>query len=121
MPSRMAYIGQSSLVAISNPSSPELAPRADITSDFGRTYSGGGERGSEELEKTLDCMWERESSRGANMLGDNGMAYGHYQIWISLHPVSYDCAMDYECSRGYAREMILRGQGWLWTSYKNCI
>ena len=121
MPSRMAYIGQSSLVAISNPESPELRSSAVLATDIVGTYSGGGERGSEELEKTLDCMWERESSRGANMIGDNGMAYGHYQIWLSLHPVSYDCAMDYECSRGYAREMILRGQGWLWTSYKNCV
>jgi uncharacterized Zn-finger protein len=30
------------------------------------------------------------------------LAYGHFQIWLHLHPeVSYDCAMDLDCSARY--------------------
>lgn len=76
------------------------------------------------VDDTLDCMWKLESSRGTNMYGDYRkgvpMAYGHFQIWISKHPVTYDCAMDFECSAKYTLEQIEKGNGHLWTSYKNC-
>ena len=74
-----------------------------------------------DLERLLDCIWEKESSRGKNMIGDNGLAIGHYQIHIHCHNVSYDCAMDFECSRDYTRQMILAGKGYLWTTYYKCL
>jgi len=74
----------------------------------------------DELERLLDCIWEKESSCGKNMVGDNGLAIGHYQIHIHCHPVSYDCAMDFDCSRDYTRKMILAGKGYLWTAYSRC-
>lgn len=87
---------------------------------FDRTEGKGEDR---EMARLLDCMWERESQRGDPrfMVGDGGLAIGHYQIHIDCHPVSYDCAMDFECSRDYTRRMILAGDGWLWTSYDNCL
>ena len=75
----------------------------------------------EGLDDLLDCMWLKESSRGKNMVGDSGLAIGHYQIHIDIHPVSYDCAMDFYCSRDYTRMMILKGLGYLWTSYHKCL
>ncbi len=75
----------------------------------------------DELEKLLDCIWEKESGRGKNMIGDNGLAFGHYQIHLDKHPVSYDCAMDYDCARAYTRRMIEVGRGGEWTSYNDCL
>lgn len=75
----------------------------------------------DELEKLLDCIWEKESSRGKNMIGDNGLAFGHYQIHLDKHPVSYDCAMDFGCSRDYTRQMIKAGKGSWWTAFSPCL
>ena len=69
----------------------------------------------------LDCMWKKESTRGTNMIGDSGRAIGHFQIWISIHPVTYECAMDYDCSSIYTAKMIHDGYGYLWTTYKPCL
>jgi hypothetical protein len=73
----------------------------------------------------LDCMWNRESSRGQNMFGDYRkgvpMATGHFQIWLSKHPITYDCAMDFDCSAKYTLEQIKAGKGYLWTSYRGCL
>lgn len=72
----------------------------------------------------LDCMWNKESSRGQNMFGDYRkgipMATGHFQIWLSKHPISYDCAMDFDCSAKYTLEQIKAGNGRFWTSYQGC-
>ena len=118
MPSRMALIERSSLVAISNPESPELAPRADIISGVGDSGEG--------IEELLDCIRFEESSDGLNLYGDyrNGdpMALGPYQIWPSLHPdIALDCIMNEPCAREWTRQQILAGHGSWWTSYKNCI
>jgi hypothetical protein len=78
-----------------------------------------------EMAELLDCIWFKESSRGQNMFGDyrNGkpMAFGHFQIWLKYHPVSYDCAMDFECSAEFTEQKIREGQGYLWTTYKGCL
>lgn len=74
-----------------------------------------------ELADILLCMWGRESSYGRKMIGDKGKAFGHFQIWISKHLVSYDCAMDFECSLDYTARKIKEGKGFLWTSYKKCL
>jgi len=72
----------------------------------------------------IDCVWKGESTRGKKMFGDykNGvpMAYGHFQIWLSEHPVTYECAMDFDCSSSYFLKKVREGQGELWTTYKNC-
>jgi len=73
----------------------------------------------------VDCVWKRESSRGKNMFGDykNGepRAYGHFQIWLSVHPITYECAMDFECSSNYFKKKVSEGKGYLWTTYEECI
>ncbi|MFA5452699.1 MAG: hypothetical protein WC248_03925 [Candidatus Methanomethylophilaceae archaeon] len=78
------------------------------------------------MSELLDCLWLNESSRGARMYGDywNGkpLAYGHYQIWLHIHPeVSYDCAMDLECSAAYTADEIRAGRLWQWTRYDYCL
>jgi len=76
----------------------------------------------DDMVDLLDCMWEKESSRGKNMIGDLGLAIGHYQIHISKHPeVSYWCAMDYECSKSWTARQIKEGNGGWWTTYKICL
>ena len=54
-----------------------------------------------ELTNLLICMWEKESSFGKFLIGDKGKAFGHFQIWISKHDITYNCAMDFECSLDY--------------------
>jgi len=74
-----------------------------------------------EMADLLICIWGRESSFGKRLIGDKGKAFGHFQIWVSKHPVSYDCAMDFECSLNYTAEMIKKDKGNLWTTYSKCI
>lgn len=88
--------------------------KVEVDTDFRKTN-----------EKLIDCVWREESGRGVNMFGDrdlNGVphAFGHFQIWIEKHPVSYDCAMDYSCSSGYFIDQVKAGNGWLWTTYERC-
>lgn len=77
-----------------------------------------------EKANLLICLWERESSKGRNMYGDfrNGepMAFGHFQVWLKYHPISYECSMDLECSLQFTAEMIEKGYGRLWTPYNRC-
>ena len=78
------------------------------------------------MSELLDCLWLNESSRGARMYGDywNGkpLAYGHYQIHLWQHPtVSYNCAMDLECSTKYVVHEVFQNRGWQWTPYERCI
>ena len=73
-----------------------------------------------ELADLLICMWEKESSYGKFLIGDNGKAFGHFQIWISKHDITYNCAMDFECSLGFTAQKIKEGKGILWTTYKGC-
>jgi hypothetical protein len=82
--------------------------------------------GGVRMSELLDCLWLQESSRGIQMYGDyyNGkpLAYGHYQIHLWQHPkVSYECAMDYECSTAYVIDEILAGRGWQWTDFNDCL
>jgi len=74
-----------------------------------------------DMADLLICIWKRESSFGKNMIGDKGKAFGHFQIWISKHPVSYKCAMDFECSLNFTAQKIKEGKGQLWTTYKPCL
>lgn len=74
-----------------------------------------------ELADLLICMWQEESSSGKRLIGDHGKAIGHFQIWISKHPVSYECAMDFQCALAYTAEKIKEGKGFWWTSYKKCL
>lgn len=75
-----------------------------------------------EIADLLDCMWSKESTRGVNknIKGDNGLAYGDFQIHIDKHPIGYNCAMDFECSLDYTAKMVKDGYGYLWTSYQKC-
>lgn len=71
-------------------------------------------------EKLIDCIWKKESSRGQNMVGDNGLAIGHFQIHIAVNGVSEDCAMDYWCSSEYLIEQLMAGNSWKWPTYELC-
>lgn len=78
------------------------------------------------MSELLDCLWLNESSRGVRMYGDywNGkpLAYGHYQIHLWQHPtVSYECAMDLECSTAYTANEIRAGRIWQWTKHDYCL
>lgn len=98
-----------SLLALSTPSAPETSVRADLG-----VYS-------DSMERLLDCLWLNESGRGKSMFGDNGMAFGHFQWWLSKHSnVTYDCAMDYDCSKEKTKEAILAGHSSWWTTYPKC-
>jgi hypothetical protein len=73
------------------------------------------------IASLLDCMWFKESHRGADKRrGDGGLAYGHFQIHIDKHPVSEACALDFECSLDYTAQMVMAGKGYLWSSYYPC-
>jgi hypothetical protein len=78
-----------------------------------------------EMEELIDCVWNAESSRGQNLFGDykDGYprAFGQFQIWLEYHPITYECAMDFECSAGYFVEMVEQGKGSCWTTYPDCI
>ena len=74
-----------------------------------------------EMVDLLFCLWEKESSFGKNMIGDRGKAIGHFQIWISIHNISEECAMDFECSLEWVAQKVREGKGYLWTTYKPCL
>jgi len=105
---------------------PFLEPIAPHYVPYIETYGAIVDR-TMTLEETIiaDCVWNKESSRGQNMFGDyrDGvpMAYGHFQIWLSLHLITYECAMDYNCSLSYFLKEVRMGNGELWTTYKGCL
>lgn len=75
-----------------------------------------------ELADLLICMWGKESSYGTQMIGDKGMAYGHFQIWLSLHKdVTYNCSMDFLCSLNWTAKKVQEGKGRLWSTYSKCL
>ncbi len=73
----------------------------------------------------IDCVWKAESSRGQNLFGDyrEGVpqAFGHFQVWLIYHPITYECSMDFDCSSAYFLEMVEQGKGKMWTTYNNCL
>lgn len=68
----------------------------------------------------LACIARKESTWCTQMHGDNGLAYGCYQIHIDKHPVSEECAMDFECSADFTYKKIIDGKGALWSTYPAC-
>ena len=101
-------IQDNALIGISSHESQDSTVRAVLT------YS-------EPMAELLDCIWFNESGRGTRMIGDYGMAFGHYQWWLSLHPdMTYDCAMDYDCSTKKTAEAIEAGHSSWWTTYSRC-
>ncbi len=80
---------------------------------------------TQEQAELIDCVWKAESGRGQNLFGDyreeTPMAYGHFQIWLIYHPITYECSMDFDCSSAYFLEMVEQGKGKMWTTYNNCL
>lgn len=74
-----------------------------------------------DIDDLLICMLKKESTYGTDLIGDHGLAIGSYQIHIDKHPVSYWCAMNFECALQFTADMVKRGKGYLWTSWKKCI
>lgn len=118
-----ALVQNVSLKAISNPEVPlKTGTLGDLTAKDDIIY--GKELIREKHPDKADlliCMWNKESTMGLKMIGDHGLAIGHFHIHINVHPVSYECAMDLECSADYTSRMIDAGEGHLWTSFKKCL
>ena len=76
-----------------------------------------------EMADILICMWGKESSYGRDkyIKGDNGLAYGDFQIHLDKHDITEWCAMDFECSLDFCYNKIRQGQGYLWSSYSKCL
>ena len=76
-----------------------------------------------EMADILICMWKKESSYGRDkyIKGDNGLAYGDFQIHLDKHDITEWCAMDFECSLDFCYNKIRQGQGYLWSSYSKCL
>ena len=70
----------------------------------------------------MACLVREESRWGTDIdvPGDNGLAWGYYQIHIDKHPVTKECAMDFECSADYTYKSIDAGYGYWWTPYYRC-
>ena len=91
----------------------DLFAKEDNSSYLRETYP--------EMADLLYCMWGKESSFGQDKRrGDNGLAYGDFQIHIDKHPVTERCALDFECAANYTAKKIKEGYGYLWSSYKKC-
>ena len=75
-----------------------------------------------DIAKTLICMWGKESTYGLDkyIRGDNGLAYGDFQIHISKHNITEECAMNFKCSLDFTATMIKENKGYLWSSYFKC-
>ena len=69
----------------------------------------------------LACIATKESGMNPYAIGDQGLAYGYFQIHLDKHPVSYECAIDYNCSANYTAKKISEGKGYLWTTYYSCL
>jgi len=74
-----------------------------------------------EMEWLLLCMLKKESTYCKHLKGDNGKAYGCWQIHIDKHEITEECALDFECSTEWSVNKIRNGEGYLWTSYKSCL
>ena len=74
-----------------------------------------------EMADLLICMVKKESTYCQNMRGDNGLAYGCYQIHLDEHDITEWCVWDFECSLDFTAQKINEGKGYLWTSYRKCL
>jgi hypothetical protein len=76
-----------------------------------------------DMADLLYCMWGIESSYGRNkyIRGDDGLAYGDFQIHLDKHDITEECVMNFECSVDFTANKIRNGEGYLWTSYSRCI
>ena len=72
-----------------------------------------------DMSTLLIYMLEKESGYGESMIGDSGLAYGYFQIHIDKHDIGENCAMNFICSLEYTVENIIKGNGYLWTAYRN--
>lgn len=72
-----------------------------------------------EKANLLIYMVEKESTYCQKMRGDNGLAYGCFQIHIDSHDITEECAMDFLCSLDYTVKKIEEGYCRLWTSCRN--
>jgi len=80
------------------------------------------EKNYPENPKVMWCAYNEESDYGRNLTrGDNGRAYGHWQIHLAIHNISYECAMNFECSTDWTINMWRKGEAHLWTGYNNCL
>ena len=59
-----------------------------------------------------------ESSLNEKAIGDQNRAFGLFQIHISLHNVSKECALNADCSTDWATKQIAQGRGRLWTCWR---
>jgi hypothetical protein len=119
---KLIMISGNSLIAISEPyfSALPCLERGDCTPDDYKHYI------QEKYPKNvclLSCLLREESHycHPDWMIGDSGKAFGCYQIWISEHPVSKECAMDFVCALRYTASQIEIGKGSLWTPYYRCL
>jgi len=74
-----------------------------------------------EIDNLLLCMLKKESFYCKYLIGDDGKAYGCWQIHLDKHEISEECAMDFECSTEWSVNKIKNGEGYLWTSYRGCL
>ena len=112
-------VGQNSLIAISNPVfyALDCSERDDCTlsdyKDYIRTEYP-------DIADLLICIWKKESTYGTNRVGDHGKAIGDFQIWVSVHDISQECANDFFCSLDWTAKKIKAGKSYLWTTTKLC-
>ena len=69
-----------------------------------------------DLKDLLIFMIEDESGWCSNLHGDNGLAYGCFQIHIDKHDITEACAMDFYCSLDFTIEHLRKGNCYLWTA-----
>jgi hypothetical protein len=75
-----------------------------------------------EIADLLICMVKNESTYCSDKRkGDNGLAYGCFQIHIDKHDITEECALDFECSLDWTAQKIKEGKGSLWSTYKPCL
>ena len=113
-------IGQNTLVATLN--RPFYALECLESDDCTRTdYITYIKTEYPDIANLLVCIWEKESTYGTNLVGDNGKATGHFQVWLSLHPdIDRWCANDFFCSLDWTAKKIKEGKAYLWSTYRLC-
>jgi hypothetical protein len=80
------------------------------------------ERKYPDMVNLLSCMAKKESTYcTAKEKGDNGLAWGCFQIHLDKHDITEWCVMDFECSLDWTVKKIKEGKGYLWTSYLPCL
>ena len=115
-----ANIGQNSLIGIVEPVyyRLECLKTDDCTTN---DYIAHINRSYPQIANLLVCIWKNESTYGANLIGDNGNATGHFQVWLKWHPdIDKECANDFFCSLDWTAKKIRAGKSYLWTTTKLC-